>query len=620
MQNHSKIKILLVQITNKNFGDSVIAENTRSLIKKAIPFWRSGHYVILDYAIGIEDLAQIPYVDAIIFAGGGLIKFRQENLYRQVSEIIMEAQRHRIPVFLNSVGVEGYDAKDERCLLLQEALNQPCVKMISVRDDIETLKNNYIKNARIRMKEVFDPAIWTAQTFHIQKKKNTGRKCIGLGVARENLFVDYGNPEINGACLIQLWKEIVFLLEQRGYEWVIFTNGLDQDEQFAKRVLEEIGHGTKEQAPVNAMELVQQIAHLDGMIACRMHSNIIAYALEIPSVGLVWNSKMNFFGEKTGYEERYIQSDNLHAENIVNTLEQTINSETHGPSYKQKKCVYQEMKMFVRKYVKRRKKEKNILEIQNHLVATALGGNDFKYKNMNTISQLKDSVDKRYIYLEADVRLTSDEKLVCVNGWGKNTGKMLGKDLWNGEMSFQTFMDSVYYNHFQTCSFEQCINEFAIQSMKYKQISLIIDVGRPKTDTIASFYEQLIKTLKKYKIAENQVIIRMQRKLDVKEFEKQKFACQIAYYLPEISAEGREQSEKERDKIFAFCKKKKISLLSMNEKVWSKELQKELNEMGFQSLVFSYYKTGDILAAIREGAELVASHYYSVNYIEQLLK
>lgn len=620
MQNHSKIQILLVQITNKNFGDSVIAENTRSLIKKAIPFWRSGRYVILDYAIGIEDLAQIPYVDAIIFAGGGLIKFRQENLYRQVSEIIMEAQRYRIPVFLNSVGVEGYDAKDERCLLLQEALNQPCVKMISVRDDIETLKNNYIKNARIRMKEVFDPAIWTAQTFHIQKKKNTGRKCIGLGVARENLFVDYGNPEINGACLIQLWKEIVFLLEQRGYEWVIFTNGLDQDEQFAKRVLEEIGHGTKEQAPVNAMELVQQIAHLDGMIACRMHSNIIAYALEIPSVGLVWNSKMNFFGEKTGYEERYIQSDNLHAENIVNTLEQTINSETHGPSYKQKKCVYQEMKMFVRKYVKRRKKEKNILEIQNHLVATALGGNDFKYKNMNTISQLKDSVDKRYIYLEADVRLTSDEKLVCVNGWGKNTGKMLGKDLWNGEMSFQTFMDSVYYNHFQTCSFEQCINEFAIQSMKYKQISLIIDVGRPKTDTIASFYEQLIKTLKKYKIAENQVIIRMQRKLDVKEFEKQKFACQIAYYLPEISAEGREQSEKERDKIFAFCKKKKISLLSMNEKVWSKELQKELNEMGFQSLVFSYYKTGDILAAIREGAELVASHYYSVNYIEQLLK
>ena len=350
----------------------------------------------MDYAIGIEDLAQIPYVDAIIFAGGGLIKFRQENLYRQVSEIIMEAQRHCIPVFLNSVGVEGYDAKDERCLLLQEALNQPCVKMISVRDDIETLKNNYIKNARIRMKEVFDPAIWTAQTFHIQKKKNTGRKCIGLGVARENLFVDYGNPEINGACLIQLWKEIVFLLEQRGYEWVIFTNGLDQDEQFAKRVLEEIGHGTKEQAPVNAMELVQQIAHLDGMIACRMHSNIIAYALEIPSVGLVWNSKMNFFGEKTGYEERYIQSDNLHAENIVNTLEQTINSETHGPSYKQKKCVYQEMKMFVRKYVKRRKKEKNILEIQNHLVATALGGNDFKYKNMNTISQLKD-VRKRFM-------------------------------------------------------------------------------------------------------------------------------------------------------------------------------------------------------------------------------
>ena len=38
--------------------------------------------------------------------------------------------------------------------------------------------------------------------------------------------------------------------------------------------------------------------------------------------------------------------------------------------------------MFVRKYAKRRSKEKNILEIQNHLVATALGGKDFKYKNI----------------------------------------------------------------------------------------------------------------------------------------------------------------------------------------------------------------------------------------------
>ena len=90
--------------------------------------------------------------------------------------------------------------------------------------------------------------------------------------------------------------------------------------------------------------------------------------------------------------------------------------------------------------------------------------------------------------------------------------------------------------------------------------------------------------------------------------------------MPENFPEGLEKSEKERDEILAFCKKKKISLLSMNEKVWSKELQKELNERGFQTLIFSYYKTGDILAAIREGAELVASHYYSVNYIERMLR
>ena len=97
----SRCKILLVQITNKNFGDSVIADNTRFLLKRAIsPFLRDC-VDILDYSIQTEDPAQAACVDAIVFAGGGLVKFRQENLYRQVAELIIEAEKHHIPVFLN---------------------------------------------------------------------------------------------------------------------------------------------------------------------------------------------------------------------------------------------------------------------------------------------------------------------------------------------------------------------------------------------------------------------------------------------------------------------------------------------------------------------------------------
>ena len=34
--NKGKVKILLVQIMNHNFGDSVIAENTLSLLRRAL--------------------------------------------------------------------------------------------------------------------------------------------------------------------------------------------------------------------------------------------------------------------------------------------------------------------------------------------------------------------------------------------------------------------------------------------------------------------------------------------------------------------------------------------------------------------------------------------------------
>ena len=54
-------------------------------------------------------------------AGGGLIKFKRENFWQYVPEIIDVAQEQDIPVFLNAVGVEGFDGSDERCLKLKGA-------------------------------------------------------------------------------------------------------------------------------------------------------------------------------------------------------------------------------------------------------------------------------------------------------------------------------------------------------------------------------------------------------------------------------------------------------------------------------------------------------------------
>lgn len=614
--HRKKIKILLVQITNKNFGDSVIADNTRFLLKKATKYAWWKKYEILDYAINTEDLAQIRYVDAIVFAGGGLIKFRQENLYRQVSQIIMEAQKHEVPVFLNCVGVEGYDEQDPRCLQLVEAINQPCVKMITVRDDIACLKEHYIENERIRVREVFDPALYSEETYKTIKCDLD--ETIGLGIAREDLYKDYGITSIDRNYLIKFWKDVISLLEQKGYRWEIFTNGLDTDEAFAQIILDEVGHGKKIRQPFNARELISQIRRMSGMIACRMHSNIIAYSLGIPSIGLVWNEKMTFWGTKCGYPERYIPYTKLEARTVVEALVSALQEGSRKPSWKMKQRTYREIRFFVRKYIRHRRKTEILqLNIDKHLVATALGGYEYRYKNLNSIPQMYQSVAQGYQYVEVDVRMSADEQLLCINGWGSATKKALGLAVSDEILEAGKVLETRYYQYFPTCTFVQLVQAFS-KFQQESNLKMILDVGKPKTEQLDFFYKQLTAILRQYQIDEKRIIIRLQRERDVKAFAKQQYACKKCYYIPEEAATQEDGGEK-YGKIIRFCKKNKIRMISMTNQTWTEALQRQLKADGFQTLILSYTKVGEIIEALQNGADLVASHYYGVDYLNMLL-
>ena len=211
MKNHKKIKILLVQITNRNLGDTVIADNARELIKSAFPVKQREDVVIIDYPISCKDLEVLKFVDAIVFAGGGLIKFRNEQHYNHTIAITSKADELNIPVFFNAVGVEGYDESDERCAALKRAINLPCVKGITVRDDTETLEKYYIENKSIVVKSVFDPAVFSTNHFVSAEKRDV----IGLGVARVELFTNYGNEKIDRQFLLNFWKSVVTELEKQ---------------------------------------------------------------------------------------------------------------------------------------------------------------------------------------------------------------------------------------------------------------------------------------------------------------------------------------------------------------------------------------------------------------------
>jgi len=267
---------------------------------------------------------KVRSADIIVFVGGGIIKYKYQNFYHYIDYVTKIATESNVPVYLNSVGVEGYDRANVKCRLLKEALNRNCVKGITTRDDIERLTKYIEKN--ISIGKVADPAVFTREAYSINKRES---EIIGLGVCRKNLFID-NEIQYMGEELIRLWTDIIKKLEDEGVRWRIYTNGLREDNEFAEELCETISRELgincegKMLIPSNDRELIEIIASFKGIIATRLHSSIIAYSLGVPSVGLVWNEKLKFFGETIGYPERFVEVKDFKADLLISKINQAI--------------------------------------------------------------------------------------------------------------------------------------------------------------------------------------------------------------------------------------------------------------------------------------------------------
>ena len=80
-KNLRKLNILLIEIVNRNLGDNVIADNTEYILMKVLPQYVKEEYTVYRYNIYSEDYELIRKADLLVFAGGGLIKYKQECFY-----------------------------------------------------------------------------------------------------------------------------------------------------------------------------------------------------------------------------------------------------------------------------------------------------------------------------------------------------------------------------------------------------------------------------------------------------------------------------------------------------------------------------------------------------------
>lgn len=317
----SKIPLAISQAMQK-FDYSLFAYETTN--------WFRYNYEYLMWWLKINKIfrTKLKGCDAIFFAGGGFLKFRTQGLNYYVEQIVKIATKHNIPVMMNGVGIEGYDEKDIRCRRLKKAINKDCMKVITTRDDIDTLKNLYITNPNIKISRVGDPALWVPECYNISHERVNNR-VVGINLIRGKIYQAYGNT-LSEVGLMNFYRVLIHELEDRGIEWKLFSNGMKADQVFGTRLLRSLEFDEREKlilAPENVDRFINTLRGFQVVFGARLHACITSYALDIPVVGLIWNEKLRIFADLIGKKNHFFEENEMDVIKIVDAIEESFDDQ-----------------------------------------------------------------------------------------------------------------------------------------------------------------------------------------------------------------------------------------------------------------------------------------------------
>ena len=305
------MKILTISFFDDNFGDMLIRICFDRLLNVAMKNlgYGDGDYVIDNMHIKKIDEQKLADADLILFSGGAMFGFNNLGSFDAIDRITAIAEDNGTPVIFSSLGINNMHADEESGARLNEILRRKCVRAMSVRETAEVF-TPFAEGCNFTVVSVCDPAVWAKHVYRkevLEVRNAKKRRIVGLNVVRGGLFKANGKKwtlDDEEA----YFKKLTELFDQKGIEYRFFTNGSVLDNNSMAYIAKNIGADPdKLISPDSTREVVRAIAGFDAVLAIRMHSAIISYALDIPSIDLVWNEKIPYFYQNTGYPDRALE-------------------------------------------------------------------------------------------------------------------------------------------------------------------------------------------------------------------------------------------------------------------------------------------------------------------------
>lgn len=250
---------------------------------------------------------------------------------------------------------------------------------------------------------------------------------------------------------------------------------------------------------------------------------------------------------------------------------------------------------------------RKVVQEQNY-VAHALGGVD-EFAYTNSKEALENSYNNGFRIFEADVKLTSDKKLVCVHGWSKKDyeerlGIEYNKE--NAIMDYDTFMSLKIQGKYTPLSFKD-LAEFIEE---HKDMYVMIDIGSKSYNETKEIYTKIVEDCNNNDNVLQRLIVGGQTTKMIKAVKECYDFDIINLYWPKKSK--REEKINTKEKFAEYCKQNKITSLSVATNRYDDDFGKYMKKNNI--IVYVFTENDESKAkGILENADLVGTDFIQIN-------